>query len=148
MKKIAFGLGSNLGDRQKNIENAIKELTKIFDLQDVKQSRIFENKAMLLPDSPKEWDINFYNIALVAKIDETKFSPLKILKEIKNIETKLGRKKSPKWSPREIDIDILIIQDTKFKNNELEIPHYDLKNREFFVKTLDEVWKNWRLEIK
>lgn len=144
-KLIAFGLGSNLGNREKNLEKAVFQLTKKLDLLEIKQSKILINKAMLLPNSPKEWDIDFFNIALTAKINLEKFSPLKILETIKIIEKDLKRNNDQKWSPRPIDIDILLIEETKVNiENKLTIPHYDLKNRIFFTKTLNEILPNWQ----
>lgn len=139
-KLIAFGLGSNLGNREKNLEEAVFQLKKDLNLTKIKQSKILVNKAMLLPNSPKEWDIDFFNIALTAEINLEKFSPLKILEIIKKIEKNLGRNNEQRWSPRVIDIDILLIKDTKINiANKLIIPHYDLENRTFFTKTLSEI---------
>lgn len=144
-KLIAFGLGSNLGNRKKNLEKAVMQLTKKLDLLEIKQSKILINKAMLLPNSPKEWDIDFFNIALTAKINLEKFSPLEILETIKIIEKDLKRNNNQKWSPRPIDIDILLIEKTKVNiANKLIIPHYDLENRTFFTITLNEILPNWQ----
>ena len=130
-KLIAFGLGSNLGNREKNLEEAVFQLKKDLNLTKIKQSKILVNKAMLLPNSPKEWDIDFFNIALTAEIN---------LEIIKKIEKNLGRNNEQRWSPRVIDIDILLIKDTKINiANKLIIPHYDLENRTFFTKTLSEI---------
>lgn len=140
MKKIIFCLGSNIGDRNFYLQEAIKALQIKLGLVDLKQSSILENKALLLPNSPKEWDINFYNIAVSAHINLNKFSPLEILKIIKKIEIDLGRKDRGKWAPREIDIDIAVIDDLKIDQGEtLQIPHLQLFKRDFFLKTIEEV---------
>jgi 2-amino-4-hydroxy-6-hydroxymethyldihydropteridine diphosphokinase len=118
MKKIIFCLGSNIGDRNFYLQEAIKALQIKLGLVDLKQSSILENKALLLPNSPKEWDINFYNIAVSAHINLNKFPPLEILKIIKKIEIDLGRKDRGKWAPREIDIDIAVIDDLKIDQGE------------------------------
>jgi 2-amino-4-hydroxy-6-hydroxymethyldihydropteridine diphosphokinase len=140
MKKIIFCLGSNIGDRNFYLQEAIKALQIKLGLVDLKQSSILENKALLLPNSPKEWDINFYNIAVSAHINLNKFSPLEILKIIKKIEIDLGRKDRGKWAPREIDIDIAAIDDLKIDQGEtLQIPHLQLFKRDFFLKTIEEI---------
>lgn len=147
MKKIiAFNLGSNVGNREKNLNLAISNLINDFGLTDVKKSRIFESKAMLLEDSPKEWDKKFYNLSLCAKISLDRFPPEKIISKIKMIEKEVGRIERGKWSPREIDIDILLIEGVKINDTKenIVIPHYDLENREFFVKTLEEVLPDWK----
>ncbi|MES2961412.1 MAG: 2-amino-4-hydroxy-6-hydroxymethyldihydropteridine diphosphokinase [Pseudomonadota bacterium] len=140
MKRIIFGIGSNLGDRNFYLDEAVRELTSELFLTSPKRSNIFKNPAMLLPDSPKEWDIEFYNVAFSADIDLEKFNPEKILETIKKIEKKLGRKETAKWSPREIDIDILAIGDLKINIAEkLIIPHPGLFERDFFTKTAGEI---------
>ena len=79
---------------------------------------------MLLPNSPAEWNVEFFNIAFSANIDSQKFSPEKILEIVKKIEKNLGRKEREKWSPREIDIDILAIGNLRINlGKKLTIPH-------------------------
>lgn len=141
-KRIIFGLGSNLGDRELNLETAVKELEKSFSLSNLSQSKIFKNPALLLPNSPVEWNIEFFNIALSANVDIDKYSPQQILKEIKKIEKILGRQEREKWAPREIDIDILIIEDVEVKEDNLIIPHQHLFERDFFIKTIEEIEKD------
>ena len=139
-KRIVFGLGSNLGDRNHYLTQAVQELAQQLSLTNPKTSSILKNPALLLPNSPPEWNQEFFNIAFSADINLEKFSPEKILEIVKAIEKKLGRKEREKWAPREIDIDILLIGDLKIKIGEkLIIPHYDLLNRDFFVKTLTEI---------
>ncbi len=145
-KRVVFGLGSNLGDRNFYLSQAVQRLTNQMSLTNCKTSNIFKNPALLLPDSPPEWNSEFFNIAFSADVDLQKFPPLKILEIAKRIEESLGRKNSKRWSPREIDIDILLIEDLKIKiGDQLIIPHYDLLNRDFFLKTISEIEPNLRL---
>ncbi len=138
--KIILALGSNLGDRAKFLEEAIFELEKKLLLKNIKQSRIIENKAMLLPNSPKDWDIDFLNIVISGEIELSKFNPGQILQTIKKIEKNLGRKDRGKWSPREIDIDILAIDDLQINiNDKLVIPHQGLFERDFFIDGFKEI---------
>ena len=140
IKRIIFGLGSNLGDRNFYLDKAVQDLEMQLDLRNIKRSRIFKNPAMLLPDSPLEWDQEFFNIAVSADVNLKKFPPQKILEIVKNIEKKLGRRAREKWSPREIDIDILLIEDLKIQiDDKLIIPHPGLMEREFFRKTVGEI---------
>lgn len=148
MKRIIFGLGSNLGDKEEYLDIAVKELKKELSLLKIRRSSIFKNPAMLLPDSPSEWNQEFFNIAVSADIDIETFNPEKILEIVKKIEYKIGRKDRQRWAPREIDIDILMIEDVKVSiADKLIIPHYDLTNREFFIKTIDEIEEGWRLYL-
>lgn len=144
IKKIIFGLGSNLGDKNFYLDNAVAKLETELFLTNLKKSKILKNPALLLPNSPKEWDQEFFNIALSADIDLEKFSPEKILEIVKKIEKDLGRKERDKWAPREIDIDILTIENLQIRIGEkLIIPHHDLLNREFFLKTIKDVEPDW-----
>ncbi len=144
IRKIIFGLGSNLGDKNFYLENAVARLETELFLTNLKKSKILKNPALLLPNSPKEWDREFFNIALSADIDLEKFSPEKILEIVKKIEKDLGRKERDKWAPREIDIDILTIENLQIRIGEkLIIPHHDLLNREFFLKTIKDVEPDW-----
>ena len=107
---------------------------------DSRKSKIFRNPAMLLPNSPAEWNVEFFNIAFSANIDSQKFSPEKILEIVKKIEKNLGRKEREKWSPREIDIDILAIGDLQISlGDKLTIPHPGLLERDFFIQTVREI---------
>ena len=139
-QRIIFGLGSNLGDREFYLDSAVRELENALHLTNSKKSKIFKNPAMLLPNSPKEWDQEFFNIAFSAEIDLEKFSPEKILEAAKKIEKKLGREDRERWSPREIDIDILAIDELFLHiDHKLIIPHQGLFEREFFLKTAEEI---------
>lgn len=140
MKRVAFILGSNLGDRKSNLNKAIKSLENIFELKQTKVSDFLENKALLKPNSPKEWDKDFLNIAISGDIDLEKYPPQKILKTIHKIEKALDRKRDgSSWAPRTIDIDIAFIEDIIYDQNGLTIPHKELKNRDFFIIPLKEI---------
>jgi 2-amino-4-hydroxy-6-hydroxymethyldihydropteridine diphosphokinase len=146
--KIFFGLGSNLGDRFFYLDQAIENLIEHLELKKIKRSSIIENKALLKENSPKEWDLNFLNLVFSAEIDLVKFTPQLILEIIKNIEKKLGRKDSKRWSPREIDIDILAIDNLVIRDSDnLIIPHYDLLNRDFFLKLFCEIDQEWKYPV-
>jgi 2-amino-4-hydroxy-6-hydroxymethyldihydropteridine diphosphokinase len=138
--RIVFGLGSNLGDRNFYLDETVRELEMQLFLTNPKKSQIFKNPAMLLPNSPRDWDREFFNIAFSADIDLQKFPPEKILEIVKKIEKKLGRIEREKWAPREIDVDILAIENLKIKiADKLTIPHQGLFERDFFLMTVKEI---------
>ncbi len=142
--KIIFGLGSNLGDKEFFLDEAVKRLKSDLSLQNLTKSKILKNKALLLKNSPPEWNQEFFNIAVSAEVNLDKFPPLKILQTIKKIEQDLGRIDRGKWSPREIDIDILTIENLVVDEENLKIPHYDLLNRDFFLQTIKEIEPDWQ----
>lgn len=139
MPRIIFGIGSNIGDRAQNLTSATNHLTQKLQLKNPKTSKTLQNKALLKPNSPKEWDIDFFNIAFSAEIDIEIFPPQKILTIIKEIEQILGRQNRGTWAPREIDIDILAISTLKINEENLKIPHQELQNRDFFLIPFKEI---------
>lgn len=127
-----LSLGSNLGDRRKNLKNAIKEIGLLQKTKVLKQSKFIYTDPIGGPvNQPK-----FLNAAL--KIS-TVLSPVKLLKSLKIIEKYLGRKKSIQNGPRKIDLDILLYADKVIRKKDLIIPHPRMFGREFVVKPLSEV---------
>ena len=139
--KIALSLGSNKGDRSKNLFLAIRELLNRKLMSNILCSTLFENKALLLPDAPTDWDKDYINCVVVG---ETNLNPEELLKSIKDIEFFLGRKSLAKWSPREIDIDILCYDVMQVQSPELIIPHVEMLERNFVMLPLKEVMPQWR----
>ena len=105
------------------------------------------NPALIPENSPKNWNKEFFNIACSGQVDLSKFPPIKILQIIKNIEAKIGRVDRGKWSPREIDIDIAIIENIFLESEKLSIPHKQLINRDFFIRPIMEIEKKLLLNI-
>jgi len=140
---VYLGIGSNLGNKRRNIENA-KYLLEKNSIKIVKSSNIYETYSWPNKNHPK-----FYNI--VIKII-TKLKPTNLFFTIKNIEKKIGRKKSQANSPRTCDIDILDYKGLSYKlyakNNKLLIPHPRLHNRNFVLFPLFEIEKNWKHPLK
>ena len=129
---IAYlSLGSNQGDKRKNLEMAIELLAKSLEIKILSVSSFYETE----PWGNVEQD-SFLNLAL--KIDTT-LSPLKLLHRCLEIEGILGRKREMHWGPRIIDIDILIYQDVRVDSDELTIPHPYMEQREFVLAPLREI---------
>lgn len=70
---------------------------------------------------------------------QTRLLPAPLLKSLKNIEKELGRKKTVRWGPRKIDLDILLYGDKIIKSKTLNIPHPRMLERTFVLKPLLEV---------
>ena len=133
-KIIYLSVGSNLGNRKKNIEKTKFELySKGINI--IRSSNYYETLSWPNPKNPK-----FYNIILKASSD---LKILELLKICKQIETSLGRKKAPKNSPRTCDIDI-IDYNQKITVNGINVPHPRMHLRNFVLIPLFEIEKNWR----
>ena len=107
-ESIYLGIGSNLGDKKRNIEKAKFELMQN-NIEILESSSFYESISWPNPKNPK-----FFNIVLKIK---SNLDPKGLLKICKEIEKKLGRKKNPKNSPRECDIDILDFKKKNFKRD-------------------------------
>ena len=133
-KIIYLSVGSNLGNRKKNIEKTKFELY-FKGINIIKSSSYYETLSWPNPKNPK-----FYNIILKVSSD---LKILELLKICKQIETSLGRKKAPKNSPRTCDIDI-IDYNQKITVNGINVPHPRMHLRNFVLIPLFEIEKNWR----
>ena len=128
-----IGIGSNLGDRQGYIEHAINSLKNNKDIKFKRSSSIYETE----PVSDIQQD-KFLNGVLEI---ETVLNPLELLKELNRIELKLGRRRTIKNAPREIDLDILYYGQEAVEEKDLIIPHPKINEREFVLKGLRELGK-------
>ena len=127
-----IAVGSNLGDRRKNILSAIKKIKALKDTKVLKVSKLIETNPVGGPCLEGK----FLNGAL--KI-ETKISPRTLLNKFKKIEQELGRTKSAINRSRTIDLDILLYSDKIINTKKLVIPHKRMFEREFVLKPLTEV---------
>ena len=133
-KIIYLSVGSNLGNRKKNIEKTKFELySKGINI--IKFSNYYETLSWPNPKNPK-----FYNIVLKVSSD---LKMLELLKLCKQIEISLGRKKAPKNSPRTCDIDI-IDYNQKVNANGINVPHPRMHQRNFVLIPLFEIEKTWK----
>ena len=126
-----LGLGSNIGNKSKNLETAIKNINSLENTKITEIATFIETE----PYGYKNQD-SFLNS--VIKI-ETKFSPQTLLSKILEIELKMGRFRKIHWGPRIIDIDILYYEDLIIDELNLKIPHPEIPKREFVLKSLLEI---------
>ena len=129
--KAYIGIGTNIGDRKKNLVDAL-ELIKENEKTIVKRiSSIYETA----PVGYTEQDA-FLNI--VVEI-ETELEPLHLLELTSSIENTMGRKRLIHWGPRVIDLDILIYSGKKVNDERLSIPHPRIQERAFVLIPLMEI---------
>ncbi|HIN34648.1 MAG TPA: 2-amino-4-hydroxy-6-hydroxymethyldihydropteridine diphosphokinase [Dehalococcoidia bacterium] len=126
-----LGFGTNLGDRKKNLDRAIISLDSRPDLAVLRTSGIYETEPWGMTDQP-----NFLN--MVAEI-VTSISLNELLKRVKKLEQDMGREDGPRFGPRLIDVDILLLEDQMVDQPDLRIPHASLHLRAFVLVPLAEL---------
>jgi 2-amino-4-hydroxy-6-hydroxymethyldihydropteridine diphosphokinase len=130
MSEIAYlSLGSNLGQRQEQLRAAIERLGKLGRI--VSTSFFYETQPVEVTDQP--W---FLNCAVAL---ETTLSPERLLDETLKIEREMGRERTRKKGPRNIDIDILLFDDRILHSPQLIIPHPAMHQRRFVLEPVAEI---------
>ena len=128
--QIFILLGSNLGDRQENLDRARQEISRSVG-EIITTSSIYKTAAWgntLQPD--------FYNQVIEIR---SAHNPANLISSTQLIEQKMGRIREEKWGPRIIDIDILFYGDTIISIENLTIPHPEISNRRFTLLPLAEI---------
>ncbi len=126
-----IGLGSNMGDKWDNINEALKKMSLDDDIKVIEVSTLIETR----PYGYEEQD-DFLNGAVHIT---TLYSPSELLKCLSEFENLAGRKREIHWGPRTLDLDILFYDDIILDTRELTIPHFDMINRDFVLKPLNEI---------
>ena len=129
MSIVYLGLGSNLGDREKNLTQALELLSRKLEIRKV--SSFYETEPVGYENQPI-----FLNLACEAS---TKLTPEELLHLAKTVEAGLGRIRSFLNAPRLIDIDILLYDNQIVKTQNLLIPHPRLAERAFVLIPLVEI---------
>ena len=127
-----LGLGSNLVNRRKNLQDASELLETLDDgVRVIRSSNIYETEPWGLADQPK-----FLNCVLEVT---TTVSPERLLVLAKQVEQTLGREWSPRYGPRLIDVDVLLYGDITMDTPDLQIPHPRMEQRAFVLAPLAEL---------
>jgi len=119
-------LGTNLGDRLSNLEEAITRIGSV-----TRRSSVYETGAWGKTEQPE-----FLNQVIEIKSD---LDPRELLQKILDIEIAMGRVRVEKWGTRLIDIDILFYRNEIIDEAELIIPHPQIQNRRFTLEPLNEL---------
>jgi 2-amino-4-hydroxy-6-hydroxymethyldihydropteridine diphosphokinase len=120
-----ISLGSNIGNRINFLRAAVREIqnnSKI-DLKSI--SSVYETK----PYGNKKQS-NFLNAVIEVY---TSYNLIGLFNQLKSIENEIGRSKTIKWGPREIDLDLLFYDDRIFSDKKVTIPHKDIQHRDFVL---------------
>ena len=151
--EVYIGLGSNMGDKRKHLEDALVSLNNEECCKVEKVSKFIETKPY---GNVKQED--YLNGCILLK---TLYLPQVLLAVLNNIEECQGRVRKNKWDSRPLDLDILFYDDLVYSDATLRIPHYDLQNRDFVLgplseiapfhqhplthKTVEEMWKELKM---
>ena len=130
MKTIYLGLGSNIGDREANLREALDRM-EAAGVRVMHRSSLYETEPRDVLDQP--W---FLNAAVEAA---TELFPLQLLACIQNVEHAMGRRRLTPRGPRTIDIDILYYGRSVIRTPELETPHPGIAERCFVLEPLAEI---------
>ena len=131
MTTVYLGLGSNLAKPQKQILSAINEIAKLPNCNLLCRSSLYQTKAEggVVQD-------DFINAVLAIK---TSLKPLELLDVLQEIEVLHQRKRTIRWGPRTLDIDILLYGNAIINNTRLQIPHKLMTERGFVLLPLMEI---------
>ena len=132
IETIAYlGLGTNLGDREVNLDKALEVLADNPGLRLLRRSMVYETEPWGVTDQPA-----FLNA--VAEVATT-LDPEELLDACKEVEQGMGRQPGTRWGPRLIDVDILLYGNNVVQLPHLEIPHPRLHIRAFALIPLAEL---------
>ena len=134
-ESVVIALGSNLGDRARNLRRAIDELRRVISV--VRVSSVYETDPVdAPPHSPK-----FLNMVIAG---HTRLKPEELLTRLHEIESKLGRVRTTRNAPRTIDLDLIIHSANVRRTRTLTLPHPRYKQREFVMQPLRELKLQFR----
>ncbi len=137
MKKAVIGIGTNIGDRKLNIENAIESLGLVPGINVLRKASIYETAPWGYTEQQ-----NFYNT--VVEI-ETTHTAEAVLGACLGIEAAMGRLRSIKNGPRIIDLDLLVYENYESNTEELTLPHKLIGERDFVLIPLSELYDDMNI---
>ncbi len=129
--RAVVGIGTNIGDREKNITDAIRALNHLPGVKVIKSSAVYETEPWGYLEQQ-----NFYNVCVEI---ETEFSPNALLGACLGIEAAFGRERPFKNSPRILDLDLLFYENIDMNTSELTLPHPRIGERAFVLVPLKDV---------
>ncbi len=134
-KAAAISYGSNMGDKRRYIEEALRAIEEDENIRNVRCSELIETE----PYGGVEQDV-FLNGAAVL---ETLYDPEELLHFLQSLEQKAGRERLVHWGPRTLDLDIVFYEEEVIRSDDLIVPHIDMHNRTFVLEPLSQVAPGW-----
>ncbi|MCR8855519.1 2-amino-4-hydroxy-6-hydroxymethyldihydropteridine diphosphokinase [Lysinibacillus fusiformis] len=131
MKDVYLSIGTNMGERYENLQQAVALLREKENIEVVRVSSVYETAAVGYTDQA-----DFLNMAVHLKTD---VSSTEMLKICQSIEQELGRVREFRWGPRIIDLDILLYNHENIETENLLVPHPRMYERAFVLVPLVEI---------
>jgi 2-amino-4-hydroxy-6-hydroxymethyldihydropteridine diphosphokinase len=125
-RRVAFGLGSNLGNRLEHLQSAVTHILDRPTVAPVKASKVYETDPVGGPDQP-----DFLNAVLVV---DTTITVAGLLNLAHDCEAAAGRIRSDRWGPRTLDVDVLAVAGVLSNDPALILPHPRIAEREFVLR--------------
>ena len=129
--EIGLGFGSNVGDKIANIEAAMARAFDGANIRFLAASSVWRSAPWGYVD--QDWFAN------ACAVGETELTPEQALAFTQSVEQEVGRHKTFRWGPREIDVDILYLGGSKVATQKLIVPHKEMFNRAFVLTPLAEI---------
>lgn len=126
-----LGLGSNLGDRLGNLQEAVDLLAAQAGIDVRRSSRVYETEPVGGPPQP-----DYLNA--VVEVDTT-LAPHELLESCLDVERRVGRVRAERWGPRVIDVDVLTYDQQEIHDPDLVVPHPRMHERAFVIVPLMEL---------
>ncbi len=126
-----IGLGANLGDPRRQVEEALARLAAAPEVEVLRVSSLYLNPPLGPPEQP--WYVN-----AVAQV-RTRLTPEELLRVLHRIEEELGRVRGERWGPRLLDLDLLLYDGLILSGPDLQIPHPEMHRRAFVLVPLAEI---------
>lgn len=130
-RRAAFGLGSNLGNRQRYLENAVESLAGHDEVEIVAVSSMYETEPVGGPEQGP-----FLNAVVVADVTAT---PEELLEFAQQCEREANRERHEQWGPRTLDVDVLAVEGVVMTTESLTLPHPLAAQRAFVLIPWTEV---------
>ena len=130
--KAVLGLGTNMGKRLENLENALNSIALLPQTRIIKTSSVYETEPWGYTEQAR-----FLNCAVLV---ETDLTPHALLGACLGIEAALGRVRKFRNGPRIIDIDVLLYEDFELESEELTVPHPFILQRDFVLVPLHDLF--------
>ncbi|MFC0038259.1 2-amino-4-hydroxy-6-hydroxymethyldihydropteridine diphosphokinase [Actinomadura rayongensis] len=141
-QRVVLSLGSNLGDRLDNLQEAVDALFDAPGMEFVALSPVYETAPFAPPGETLPEQGDYLNLVVLA---DTRLAPETLLERVLNIETSLRRVREVRWGPRTLDIDIVAFGDVTSDDPRLTLPHPRAHERAFVLVPWADVDPDGRL---